>query len=88
MHCCIDMERVLRNGDVAITYIKKFHEYGILNTDGGTSYQIIHYCPWCGRKLPASVRDKWFDEIEKLGMEPDDPKLPKIFLTDEWLSED
>ena len=85
MRCCLEMEKFLRSGDLAITYIPKFREYGILYLDGGTSYQVIRYCPWCGSKLPESARDQWFDEIEKLGMDPDDSNLPKKFLTEEWI---
>lgn len=27
-------------------------EYGIIIHDGGSSVITIHYCPWCGSKLP------------------------------------
>ena len=26
-------------------------EYGVPIRDGGDSYLIIKYCPWCGRKI-------------------------------------
>lgn len=79
------MDHGLEN-NVAITYIGKFREYGILILDGGSAFQEITFCPWCGSKLPDSLRDRWFeivfDELELDGV--DDPKLPKYMLSDLW----
>ena len=57
-HCCEEMKVHLDNGEAAINYIAKFREYGIKYLDGGTSFQQILYCPWCGTKLPESLRDQ------------------------------
>ena len=38
--------------DVIINFWKKKSTYGIPIHDGGTSMIVIHYCPWCGVKLP------------------------------------
>lgn len=43
-------------GDILIYYSRDFDEYGIIIHDGGASYSVIHYCPWCGAKLPESKR--------------------------------
>jgi len=83
-HCCEDMAKHIAIGDVAVAFIAKFREYGIWNLDGGTSYQEIRFCPWCGSTLPESLRDKWFDTIQALGLKADDVSLPKEFLTQEW----
>lgn len=82
--CCAEMQTHLTYGEVAIVYLPKFREFGILYFDGGTSKQCIYYCPWCGKKLPESVADEWFETIWNLGLEPDSPDVPKEFLTDEW----
>jgi len=29
-------------------------EYGLRIHDGGSSYVVIGYCPWCGTRLPIS----------------------------------
>jgi len=50
----------------------------------GSSYIGINYCPWCGGALPLSLRDEWFEEIERLGLEPESPTLPWKYSTDEW----
>lgn len=84
-HCCEQMVCALEC-EVAIKYIEKFREYGILILDGGTSFQDIGFCPWCGSKLPDSLRDQWFEIVfDELGLEgADDPKLPKNMMSDMW----
>jgi RHS repeat-associated protein len=83
MDCCEDMHDAIAQG-VAIVYIPKFREYGIRILDGGTSFKVIIFCPWCGAQLPASLRDLWLSEVERLGFEPDSVSLPSRFKTDTW----
>lgn len=83
-HCCDEMAYHLSEGELALTYSLQFREYGIRYLDGGTSTQLIRYCPWCGARLPDSLRDLWFDEVFALGLEPGDPRLPKRYKSDEW----
>lgn len=73
------------NEDTPILYTRKFDEYGLKIWDGGTSSLLIENCPWCGQKLPESKRDRWFDELEKLGFKrPFTDEIPGKYLTDEW----
>ncbi|WP_445316303.1 DUF6980 family protein [Microcoleus vaginatus] len=83
-HCCEEMKRHISEGEVAICYIPRLREYGILILDGGSAKQSIKYCPWCGKELPNSLSEQWFDELEKIGIEPGDSRIPKEFLSDEW----
>jgi uncharacterized protein DUF6980 len=83
-HCCDTMRRQLADGDVAIVPISKFREYGIGLLDGTPAFQLITYCPWCGTKLPSSLRDEWFDSVEGLGFEAGDKRIPVEFLSDAW----
>ena len=48
--------------------------------------QVISFCPWCGAKLPNSLRDKWFDIVfDDLGFDaPDSPGIPSEMHSDEW----
>lgn len=78
------MSRSLAEPHAAIVYLSKFREYGISILDGGSAFQEIRYCPWCGGKLPLSLRDEWFDELERLEMEPGDENIPHEYLSDEW----
>ena len=82
LHCCEEMRTHLEDGRLPIVYVPKFREYGIEYPDG-SSIQLIRYCPWCGKTLPASVRQDWFEELDRLGLEPED-LLPNRMKTDEW----
>jgi hypothetical protein len=82
-HCCAMMSSNLAEGEAAIRYLPKFREYGVLVLDGGSSHITIHYCPWCGRSLPASLRDKWFEAIESRGYALQN-EVPDEFDSDEW----
>ena len=72
------------NADTPIIYCKKFDEYGLKIWDGGSSSILIERCPWRGQKLPDSKRNKWFNEIEKLGINPWTEDVPDKYKTDEW----
>lgn len=37
--------------DCLIYYSKKLKEYGIIIHDGGSSFSVINFCPWCGKQL-------------------------------------
>ncbi|TRW89323.1 hypothetical protein [Flavobacterium sp. GT3R68] len=75
------------NVDASIFHNEKFDEYGVKIWDGGTSCILIDFCPWCGEKLPNSKRDQWFDEIEKLGIDPWNGEIPEKYQTDKWYRE-
>lgn len=83
-HCCEEMSHAIREGEIAIRYVDKFREYGIAILDGGTAHQVIQYCPWCGAKLPLSLRDEWFARLQDLGLEPGDAAIPKSMKNSEW----
>ena len=83
-HCCEAMQHHLEKGEVAIRYFPKFREYGLPVLDGGSSRQRIHFCPWCGHRLPESLRDQWFERLDAMNLEPDSPDLPVEYETDAW----
>lgn len=70
--------------DALVMYIPKYDEYGIIVHDGGSSMVQILFCPWCGARLPESKRDRWFDELEKRGIDPSAEPVPVEFQTDAW----
>jgi hypothetical protein len=68
-HCCERMEERLKLDcsqpedvfecpDSLVYYADRSNEYGLIVHDGGTSYVVIEYCPWCGAKLPESKRSE------------------------------
>lgn len=71
--------------DALVTFSARFQEYGRLIHDGGTSACGIDFCPWCGRRLPESQRDRWFDELERRGVDPWEDEIPEPFRDERWL---
>ncbi|WP_405144274.1 hypothetical protein OG589_41320 [Sphaerisporangium sp. NBC_01403] len=68
-----------------VEFIPKFQEYGLIVHDGGTSVIGIAFCPWCGSRLPDSQRDRWFEELDRRGIEPGGDDVPAEFEDDRWL---
>ena len=94
-HMCDFMQAALEGYDNMTFYLPQTREYGvrILELSETVDYQPIrimpfHYCPWCGDKLPSSLRDAWEARLRAEGLEPDDPNvptnLPEHWGTDQW----
>lgn len=87
--CCNALNYLLEDKYCPVKYNEKWREYRIRDFSS-TSVSLMMFCPNCGARLPYSLRDKWFDILEKeYGLEDpmdDDKKkkVPKEFLTDEW----
>lgn len=96
VHCCKSMDLFLEDSNIPILYSPIYREYSIpllykARTRGQiTALQCIMYCPWCDTKLPDSVRNKWFEVLEKeynidSPFDRDQEELiPSEFITDEW----
>ncbi len=96
LHCCSTMQAQVDFTcpehaepadcpDALILYVDRFREYGLRVHDGGSSSVDINFCPWCGARLPGSLRTRWFDELAALGY--DDPlsqDIPAVFRTGAW----
>lgn len=86
LFCCKSIYKHLNEKEVAIIYGDIIRSFGIRILDGGSSYQEIKCCPWCGNKFPKELRDEFFDIIyDELNLDgPDDPRLPEEFKSREW----
>lgn len=40
--------------DCVVIYVAETQEYGLPVRDGGSSYILIEFCPWCGRELAST----------------------------------
>jgi hypothetical protein len=83
------MQYALDEPEIPINGTPKFREIGICVLDGegggiGESNILITFCPWCGGKLPASMRNEWFEELERRGIDPYGDKIPTEFLSEKW----
>jgi hypothetical protein len=88
LHCCNSMDCELLSSTSILLYNAKYREYAVKIPNSST-YAMIDFCPFCGEKLPVSLRDEWFDILEQeYGLESpceeDKKRVPKEFLTDEW----
>ncbi len=69
--------------DAIVDYTPQFNEYGFIVHDGGTSTIALAFCPWCGARLPGSMRDRWFDELARRGFDdPGTQRIPQEFESD------
>ncbi|WP_419964797.1 DUF6980 family protein [Pelomonas caseinilytica] len=84
IHCCADMHEALATENSALRFVPKFREYGIAVVDGGSSFIEIHYCPWCGKRLPESLRSTWFQRLEEEGVDPFGDDVPERYLDGRW----
>lgn len=87
-HCCDHMQMMI-DEEKSIVFIPEFREYGVPIRDGGNSFLVMEYCPWCGSKLPASLREEYFDLLEKSGISYPCPKdlLPVAMRSEKWWQE-
>ena len=94
-HCCermrVEVERACDEqhtagecSELLVRYQEKYDDYGLVVHDGGSSVVRIAFCPWCGTKLPESRRDRWFDELERRGINPQTDAVPAEFQTAAW----
>jgi hypothetical protein len=74
------------NGGTGIEFVPKFREYGLTVPGQTTSLTLIEFCPWCGTKLPSSLRVPWFARIDELGIDEAKDPIPKELQTEAWYS--
>lgn len=95
-HCCLDMawfisepvEWESQGPNPVILYIASHREYRIHISTRGKSSTLIQYCPWCSKKLPGSLTDKWYETLNELGFtDPSEQELSEKFNSDVWWKE-
>jgi hypothetical protein len=83
------MDQFLEDPKVPLKYYPLMREYG-LDLYYSYAIQLIDYCPWCGMKLPQSVREDYFQILKneykvKPGLDKaNDPNIPQEFKSDAW----
>lgn len=87
-HLCSWLASSLEEPAFQLRYRDMYREYGIYIQDGGSSFIVIDFCPFCGEALPTRLRDEWFRRLRALGLEPDDPRLPAEMEDGTWWRED
>jgi len=84
------MEQFVNNKRVPVGYLPIYREYYVRDCQSKVVIYTIEYCPWCGKKLPLSLRDEYFAILESEYEIDNDIRareagiLPAEFETDEW----
>lgn len=88
--CCKEMGVFIADPRDPIEYDPIFREYFICLNNRSNIITLV-YCPWCGIKLPVSLRKSYFDILEKeyqietnLGEYKERSDIPADFKSDKW----
>ncbi len=80
----------LNNPQDPVEYNPVFREY-FIRLNNRSNIITLAYCPWCGGKLPVSLRENYFDTLEKeyqietnLGEYKERSDIPPEFKNDKW----
>jgi hypothetical protein len=77
----------LRNGTNGVEFVPRFREYGITVPGQSESITLIEFCPWCGTRLPSSLRKQWFEQIDRLGIDETKDPIPRKLRSSTWYQE-
>ncbi len=84
-HACAQMESAIGDITLPVNYDPSMREYSITYSGDG-SVQVIAFCPFCGARLPDSVRTAYFERRDALDPErKNDPPLE--MQSDQWWRE-
>lgn len=90
-HLCERAARKFSDVRMMIAYIPSVREYGfrIVELDEPIDDQPIRirpfwYCPWCGTKLPTSLRTEWLERLDLLGLDESSEEIPPDLASDTW----
>ena len=92
-HCCLYMAFFISDPVIVphqgpnpvLEWIAMWNEYRIPISRTGYQVTRILHCPWCGSKLPASVKEEWYQTLYALGYsDPGNDHLPEEFNSDKW----
>jgi hypothetical protein len=94
-HCCSEMSeqanmlypnaesRLLGSTDKRIYWSVIFEEYGLICQPSAEILHIKH-CPFCGKQLPNSRRNEWFERLEAEGWKTWGDPIPERMLSIDW----
>ena len=92
-HDCELLRRFVDDPRLPVHYTPHLREFWISTVvDGLPARQRILYCPWCGARLPETLRSPWHAELAAIA--PDDPPpydpdawVPLAYRSDVWWKE-
>ncbi len=73
--------------ECALRYSPRFREFSLAARPNYGATQIIRFCPFSGAPLPEPLRDRFFDELEAIGLTDglsDIERAPNEFQSEAW----
>lgn len=96
-YCCKKMEGVLEEHNTPLRYVPYTRKYYMEyfpskqpRTNDVIVAETLYYCPWCGIKLPESLKKAWSEIVkEKFGvtdtLDREQLKtIPQEYMSEEW----
>jgi hypothetical protein len=90
-HYCAKTAYAMYKSRSTYWYIPRTREYGLRIVDPFIRIENqpirilpVRYCPWCGEKLPTSLKAEWLSRIGALGLSEDSPDIPAPLANDAW----
>lgn len=81
---CDTLRTMLDRDEGFVKYDEVFNEYYLIVPAAEEVRQVIFYCPWCGDKLPESLRDRWFDEVMETYGSTSSSHIDPKYHSDRW----
>jgi uncharacterized protein DUF6980 len=81
--CCDCLARALADEASPIVYLPHVREFGI-RIYGSSAKDSTACCPFCGRRFPPGLRELWFDELDRLELEPEEVPDGSDLRSDRW----
>lgn len=81
-----ELFRFIDAGECGLGYSPKVREFWLRVRDGEVVQQVS-FCPFTGQALPSSLRTRYFDELEALGLDSglaDVDRAPSEFQSEAW----
>ena len=73
--------------ECALGYSPKVREFFLRVRPGSAVHQTLAFCPFSGKAFPEPLRDRFFDELEALGLIDglaDVERAPAEFQSEAW----
>jgi hypothetical protein len=92
-HCCLDMafhishpiEIPHQGPNRVVDWYASWDEYRIPVAYDGYCSTLMCFCPWCGKRLPESKQELWYQTLNQLGYaDPGNDDIPAEFNSDQW----
>lgn len=89
--CCTTLFDMLREAKLPIEYDARWHVIRMVSLTQDWT-QDMSFCPFCGSAWVSALEDKWWAEIEALGIDGDNfadilNRVPEKFRTAAWWKE-